>query len=117
MENKALIARFGPYIAPHKHFDIALSKFGPLYVYPVDRKGESHEAEVLDGPKGIIETVAFQMICDVMESAPKNRTRPTEGELSSVRIRIRTLVLGSEFEDKVMSFADRYIEQYKNYEW
>ena len=117
METKILLDRLSPYISPHKHFDVATSKYGPLYVYPVDRKGESHEAEMLGGPKEIVETVVFQMICDVMESAPKNRTRPTEGELSSVRIRIRTLVLGSEFEDEVMSFADRYIEQYKNYEW
>lgn len=117
MENKILLERFGPYIEPHKHFDIALSKFGPLYVYPVDRKGESHEAEVLDGPKGIIETVVFQMICDVMESAPNHRTRPTEEEFSSVRSRVQSLLSGLDFEHDAMDAVDCYIGQYRQYEW
>ena len=112
-----LLNAFRFYVTPHKHFDLVLSKYGPLYVYPVDRQGEMHEAEVLDGPKGIAETIAFQMICDVMESAPKSRTRPTEEELSSVRTRIQTLVAGTEFEREVLGFVDGYIEQYKEYEW
>lgn len=117
METKILLDRLSPYIDPHKHFDIAMSKYGPLYVYPVDRKGESHEAEMLDGPKGIVETVVFQMICDVMESAPKNRTRPTAGELLSVRNQLQALLSGMDFEDEAMNIADQYIEAYRNLEW
>lgn len=117
MENEALIACFGPYIAPHKHFDIAMSKYGPLYVYPVDRKGESHEAEMLDGPKGIIETVVFQMICDVMEPVSRERTRPTKEELTSVKSRVQALLSGTNFESEALSVADQYIEVYKQYEW
>lgn len=112
-----LLEAFRFYVAPHPDFDLVLSKYGPLYVYPVDRQGEMHEAEVLDGLKGIVEAIAFQMICDVMESAPKSRTRPTEEELSSVRARIQTLVAGAEFEREVLAFVDGYIEQYKEYEW
>lgn len=117
MENKILLERFSPYIEPHKDFDIVLSKFGPIYVYPVDRKGEFHEAEVLDGPKGIIETVVFQMICDVMESAPNYRTRPTEEEFSSVRSRVQSLLSGVDFELDALDAVDRYIGQYRQYEW
>lgn len=112
-----ILEAFRSYVAPHKDFDLVLSKYGSIYVYPVDRQGELHEAEVLDGPKGIAETIAFQMICDVMESAPKSRTRPTEEELSSVRARIQAFVSGAEFEREVLAFVDSYIEQYKEYEW
>lgn len=117
MENKILLERFRPFIDPHPHFDIVLSKFGPLYVYPVDRKGETHEAEMLTGPQGIIETVAFQMICDVMESAPNHRTRPTEEEFSAVRSRVQSLLSGLDFERDAMGAVDRYIGQYRQYEW
>ena len=117
MENKILLERFGPYIEPHKHFDIALSKFGPLYVYPVDRQGEMHEAEMLTGPDKIVETVVFQMICDVMESAQNYRTRPTEEEFSSVRSRVQSLLSDLDCEAEAMQEVDRYIKQYKEYEW
>lgn len=112
MENKILLERFKPYVEPHKDFDIALSKFGPLYVYPVDRKWESHEAEVLDGPKGIIETVAFQMMCDAMEPLHGSRVNPTEAEVGAVRSRIQALVSGLDFEAECMETVDRYLSQY-----
>lgn len=117
MENKILIDCFSSYIAPHKHFDITLSKYGPVYVYPVDRKEECHEAEVLDGTKGIIETVVFQMICDVMEPVSMSRTRPTEEELLSVRKRIQALISGLDFESGAMDITDQYIAMYGKLEW
>ena len=117
MENKNLIDCFSSYIAPHKHFDITMSKYGPIYVYPVDRKGESHEAEMLDGPKGIVETVVFQMICDVMEPVSMSRTRPTKEELLSVRNQLQALLSGMDFEDEAMNIVDQYIEAYRNLEW
>ena len=117
MDNKTLLDCFAPYIAPHKHFDVVLSKYGPLYVYPVDRRGEMHEAEMLTGPDKIIETVVFQMICDTMESAQNHRTRPTEEEFSSVRSRVQSLLSDLDCEAEAMHEVDRYIKQYKEYEW
>lgn len=117
MENKILIDCFNSYIAPHKHFDITLSKYGPLYVYPVDRKETLYEAEVLCGPEGIVKTVAFQMICDVMEPVSMSRTRPTKEELLSVRNQLQALLSGMDFEDEAMNIADQYIEAYWNLEW
>lgn len=117
MENKNLIDCFSSYIAPHKHFDITLSKYGPIYVYPVDRKETLYEAEVLCGPEGIVKTVAFQMICDVMEPVSMSRTRPTKEELLSVRNQLQALLSGMDFEDEAMNIVDQYIEAYRNLEW
>jgi hypothetical protein len=102
-----LLEVFRPYIAPHPDFDLVLSKFGPLYVYPVDRQGEMHEAEVLDGPKGIIEAVAFQMICDAIESG--TRASPTKEELAAVRSRVLSCI-----PEEYAEIVERYIKQYEN---
>lgn len=75
----------------------------------MDRKGECHEAEVLDGPEGIIQTVAFQMICDQMESWAADRIYPTEEELQTVRSRIQALVSGLEHETEYLDALERYI--------
>lgn len=117
MKNKILLDRLSPYIAPHKHFDITLSKYGPIYVYPVDREETLHEAEVLCGLEGIVKTVVFQLICDVMGPVSKSRTRPTEEELLSVRNQIQALLSGLDFENEAMSIADQYIEHYRRLEW
>ena len=101
-----LLEVFRPYIAQHPHFDLVLSKFGPIYVYPADRQGELHEAEVLDGPKGIIETVAFQMICDVIES--RARTSPTKEELAAVQTQILSCI-----PEEYAEIVERYIKQYE----
>lgn len=117
METKILLDRLSPYIAPHKHFDITMSKYGPLYVYPVDRKETLYEAEVLCGSEGIVKTVAFQMICDVMEPVSMSRTRPTKEELLSVRNQLQALLSGMDFEDEAMNIVDQYIEMYRSLEW
>lgn len=101
-----LLETFRPYIAQHPHFDIVLSKFGPIYVYPADRQGILHEAEVLDGPKGILETVAFQMICDVIENGM--RASPTREELAAVRSRILSCI-----PEEYADVLERYIKQYE----
>ena len=113
MQNKILLERLSPFIGPHRHFDIVLSKFGPVYVYPVDRKEEVHEAEVLDGPLEIIETVAFQMLYDEMESDLIKRSNPTAAEIDVVRTRIQALVSGLDFEDECMKAFERYINLYE----
>lgn len=103
---KNLLGVFRPYITQHPDFDLVLSKFGPIYVYPVDRQGELHEAEVLDGPKGIIEAVAFQMICDAIESG--TRASPTKEELSAVRSRVLSCI-----PEEYTDVLKRYIKQYE----
>lgn len=113
MKNKILIGRLAPYIAPHKHFDVTMSKYGPVYIYPADRKGECHDAEVLNGTRGIIEAVAFQMICDAMETEASHRTTPTKDEINSVRMRIKACVSGLEFEEECMEAFEQYIAQCK----
>lgn len=113
MESKILIDRFSPYIAPHEHFDVTMSKYGPVYIYPADRKGERHDAEVLDGAKGIIETIAFQMICDAMENEASHRTTPTKDEINSVRMRMKACVAGLDFEEECMEVFEGYISQYE----
>ena len=107
-----LLEAFRPYIAQHKHFDLTLSKFGPVYVYPVDRQGELFEAEVLDGPKEIIETVAFQMICDITE--PFQRIIPNDEEIHAVRLRIRSMLGGleSESESERMAIFEKYVSHF-----
>ena len=113
MENKILLDRLSPFIGPHRHFDIVLSKFGPVYVYPVDRAEECHEAQVLDNHLEIVETVAFQMLYDKMEPTAAQRTTPTEEEIEAVRTRIQALVSGLDFEDECMRALERYINLYE----
>lgn len=105
-----LLKTFRPYIDPHPHFDIVLSKHGPVYVYPVDRQGLLHDAEVLDGRKGIVETVAFQMICDVTE--PSRRVIPTEEEIHAVRLRFQSVLKGLESEPAYMAIFEEYVSRF-----
>lgn len=112
MENKLLLDRLGPFIGPHQHFDIVLSKFGPVYVYPVDSAETVFEAYVLDGAAGIIETVALQMVCDRMEDWEVDRISPTVGDVRAIRSRIQALVSGLEQEDEYMAALERYFAQY-----
>lgn len=106
---KHLLDRLAPYIGPHRHFDIVLSKYGPVYIYPVDRDETMHEAEVLSGPGRIIESVAFQMICDQMESWAADRIYPTAEELQAVRSRIQAMVSGLDHETEYLDALERYI--------
>ena len=106
-----LLEDFRPYIAQHRDFDIVLSKFGPVYVYPVDRQGELHEAEVLDGPKGIVETVAFQMICDAIEVDPGGEI--TKEMLSSVQSRVLSCMADLESADDYANILERYLKQFE----
>ncbi len=106
-----LLEVFRHYVAQHSDFDIVLSKFGPLYVYPVDRQGELHEAEVLDGPKGIIETVAFQMICDAIQVDPSGEI--TKEMLSFVRSRVLSCMADLESADDYTKILERYLRQFE----
>lgn len=108
-----IVEAFHPYIAPHAHFDLVLSKYGPVYVYPVDRKGECHEAEVLDSPKRVVEEIAFQMVCDQMEGTSLDRTAPTEEEKETVRTRFHSFVDGSEFATESMAMLESYLNSWK----
>lgn len=112
MENKILLDRLAPFVLPHQHFDLIPSKFGPVYVYPVDSDETVFEAQVLDGSAGIIETVALQMVCDRMEEWEFDRISPSEEEARAIRSRIQALVSGLEREGEYMAALERYFAQY-----
>ena len=106
-----LLKAFQPYITQHPDFDIVLSKLGPVYVYRVDRQGLMHVAEVLDGPRGIVETGAFQMICDAIEIEPSGN--PTKETLASVQSRVLSCIADLESEGDCEKVLERYIKQFE----
>ena len=104
---------FRPYISAHKHFDLVPSKYGAIYVYPVDRQETLHDSEVLSSPKGVVEAIAFQMVCDQMAGTPLDRVIPNEEETKAIRLRFLSFIRESDAATEYVSILEDYLSHWE----